>query len=528
MYLVIIILPLLGSIAAGFFGRKIGVNGAQFITCSAVIITTMLAVIAFFEVGLNNIPVSIQVFRWIDSESLNVSWGFHFDSLTVSMLIPVLIVSSLVHIYSIGYMSHDPREDVLGKRSYIYGDKLSNSGELLKLKVPNYIWKCISGWTNYSGKVTSLKMSENKMDNRGSKSDFRSNLNYVKEQRVDGSWCIKSRLMHLRYTLKGFERNCSLKIPSKQLIVKRFSSTLISSVKPWFLSGIIDAEGSFTIIIDKNQIRKLGWRVQSKFQIGLHIRDLNILNQLQKHLEGIGTIHIDQTRNRVNYSIDSAKELNKLFVHLERFPLLTQKAADFILFKQAVNLMNNKAHLTIEGLNQIVNIKASMNLGLSDKLKAEFKGYSPVEKPVVNNEKTPDPSWIAGFVSGEGNFYVHIAKGTTKIGYRVQLRFRITQHIRDIKLMESIMLLLGSGSIYKYPKQSAINITIMNSSDISNKIIPFFNEYPIMGVKLYDYLYWCKIHNLILDGSHLTPEGINIIRNIKAGMNKGRDFTLNN
>jgi len=55
------------------------------------------------------------------------------------MLIPVLIVSSLVHIYSIGYMSHDPREDVLGKRFYIYGDKLSNSGELLKLKVPNYI-----------------------------------------------------------------------------------------------------------------------------------------------------------------------------------------------------------------------------------------------------------------------------------------------------------------------------------------------------------------------------------------------------
>jgi len=108
MYLAIIILPLLGSIASGFFGRKVGVNGAQLITCSAVLITTMLAVLAFFEVGLNNIPVSIQVFRWIDSESLNVSWGFHFDSLTVSMLIPVLIVSSLVHIYSIGYMSHDP------------------------------------------------------------------------------------------------------------------------------------------------------------------------------------------------------------------------------------------------------------------------------------------------------------------------------------------------------------------------------------------------------------------------------------
>jgi len=108
MYLAIIILPLFGSIISGFLGRKVGVSGAQLITCSSVIITTIFAIIAFFEVGLNNIPVSIHLFRWIDSESLNISWGFHFDSLNVSMLIPVLIVSSLVHIYSIGYMSHDP------------------------------------------------------------------------------------------------------------------------------------------------------------------------------------------------------------------------------------------------------------------------------------------------------------------------------------------------------------------------------------------------------------------------------------
>ena len=108
MYLVIIILPLLGSIASGFFGRKIGITGSQFITCSSVIITTLLAIIAFIEVGLNNIPVTLNIARWIDVEALNVIWSFKFDSLTVSMLLPVLIVSSLVHIYSISYMSHDP------------------------------------------------------------------------------------------------------------------------------------------------------------------------------------------------------------------------------------------------------------------------------------------------------------------------------------------------------------------------------------------------------------------------------------
>jgi len=108
MYLIIVILPLLGSIISGFFGRKVGVSGSHVITCTSVITTTILATLAFFEVGLNNIPVSVKLFRWIDSESLNVLWSFNFDSLTVSMLIPVLIVSSLVHVYSIGYMSHDP------------------------------------------------------------------------------------------------------------------------------------------------------------------------------------------------------------------------------------------------------------------------------------------------------------------------------------------------------------------------------------------------------------------------------------
>ena len=108
MYLIIIILPLLASISSGFFGRKIGVSGSHLITCTSVITTTILATLAFFEVGLNSIPVSIKLFRWIDSESLNVLWSFNFDSLTVSMLIPVLVVSSLVHVYSIGYMSHDP------------------------------------------------------------------------------------------------------------------------------------------------------------------------------------------------------------------------------------------------------------------------------------------------------------------------------------------------------------------------------------------------------------------------------------
>lgn len=454
MYLVIIILPLLGSIVSGFFGRKVGVSGAHLITCMCVIVTTLLALVSFFEVGLNNIPVSIILFKWVDSESLDVLWGFSFDSLTVSMLIPVLIVSSLVHIYSIGYMSHDPRGHVKGKR--VYGGKLSNSGELLKLKVPSSEWKGMSGWSNYSGTVISLKMSENEMDNRGSKSTILNSI-AVKEQRVDGSWLIEPSLVNLRCTLRGSERNrgvilsfnkrqgwnSHVKTLSKLFDLKKFSTynSVYDStiVNPGVWSGLIDGEGSFSLIIDKNKTRQLGWRVQLKFQIGLHTKDLNLLYKLQQYLGGvdIGSIHLARNREMVNYSIDSNKGLSKLIIHLEKYPLLTKKSVDFMLFKQAVKLVNNKAHLTVQGLNEIVNIKASMNLGLSDMLKSEFDGHIPVEKPLIdNNNIIIDPHWISGFVSAEGNFDVRIPSTKSKLGYRVQLRFRISQLNRDFKLME--------------------------------------------------------------------------------------------
>ena len=108
MYLSIILMPLIGSISSGFFGRKVGVKGSQFITCSMILLAVTFAVLSFLEIGLNSTPVSIYLLKWIDLENLNIFISFNFDSLTTSMLIPVLSVSFAVHVYSIGYMSHDP------------------------------------------------------------------------------------------------------------------------------------------------------------------------------------------------------------------------------------------------------------------------------------------------------------------------------------------------------------------------------------------------------------------------------------
>jgi len=108
MYLSILVLPLLGSFVSGFMGRKIGVTGAHIITCTCLILSSILASIAFYEVGFCGSPVTIQLTSWIDSEFMTISWEFLFDQLTVSMLIPVLYISSLIHIFSTDYMAEDP------------------------------------------------------------------------------------------------------------------------------------------------------------------------------------------------------------------------------------------------------------------------------------------------------------------------------------------------------------------------------------------------------------------------------------
>ena len=108
MYISILLLPLLGSIVSGFLGRKIGVSGAHIITCTCLILTSILVSVAFYEVGICGSPVTIYLNSWIESEFLSISWEFLFDQLTVSMFIPVLFISTLIHIYSVSYFDGDP------------------------------------------------------------------------------------------------------------------------------------------------------------------------------------------------------------------------------------------------------------------------------------------------------------------------------------------------------------------------------------------------------------------------------------
>jgi NADH-quinone oxidoreductase subunit L len=104
----VVFLPLLASVIAGFFGRVIGDRGAQLVTCGALLLSAVLGILLFRQILASDAPQIIPFASWIVSGGVDVVWSLRLDTLSGVMILVVTIVSSMVHVYSIGYMEHDP------------------------------------------------------------------------------------------------------------------------------------------------------------------------------------------------------------------------------------------------------------------------------------------------------------------------------------------------------------------------------------------------------------------------------------
>lgn len=190
---------------------------------------------------------------------------------------------------------------------------------------------------------------------------------------------------------------------------------------------------------------KLGWTARGVFGIVVHKKDRAILELIQAYFNGVGSITV-QKKDAVHYRVYSLKDLALIINHFEKYPLLTQKRADFELFKQVVEMQSRKEHLTLEGLRKIASIKASSNLGLSEQQKTAFPNIIPVERPRVELPAYINPQWLAGFASGEGCFLVSCFQSPkSKFGYATRLKFSLSQHSRDAQLMKSLVNHFGCG-----------------------------------------------------------------------------------
>lgn len=183
--------------------------------------------------------------------------------------------------------------------------------------------------------------------------------------------------------------------------------------------------------------------------------------------------------------------------------------------------MVRKEHLTTKGLLDIVSIKASLNLGLSENLKIAFPSVVSKDRPKVEI-KAIHPNWIAGFADGESCFFVEKSSSKTyKSGFQVRLKFIINQDSRDLVLMNLLKDYFNCGEVHVDSKGMSALI-FRKFSDINTIIIPFFVKYALHSSKYADYLDFCKVANIMGSKAHLTKEGLEEIDRIRSGMNKNR------
>ena len=162
-------------------------------------------------------------------------------------------------------------------------------------------------------------------------------------------------------------------------------------------------------------------------------------------------------------------------------------------------------------------------MGSSEVLKTAFPLCIPLERLQYNIKEHNNlhPQWIAGFASGEGYFGVKLlASSTIKTGIQVTLVFQLTQHSRDEQLLKSLIDYFGCGKLYK--NRETFEFVVTDFIDIKVKIIPFFEKYPIEGIKYLDFQAFCQVADIIKKKGHLTNEGRDAIIKIKESMNTGR------
>ena len=287
----------------------------------------------------------------------------------------------------------------------------------------------------------------------------------------------------------------------------------ISSIDPWFITGLFDAESSFVVTVLKNPRYKTGWNVQARVQIKMHEKDRVLIQSIQEFFGTIGYVSKLNNSSAVEFRVSTLKDLvDVILPHFDNYPLITKKHSDYLLFKQIVLLMLNKEHNTLEGIQKIVNIRASLNTGLSKDLKEAFPMTIPVTLNLENRIKNNNlhPEWVAGFSTGESNFFIAVQKSKTKSGLSTSLRFSIAQHSRDLLLLESFVNFFGSGFVMNYKKRLVCEFIITKIDHVVEHIIPFFDKHPILGSKHLNFLDFKSAAYIIKNKEHLNEDGLGL------------------
>lgn len=289
----------------------------------------------------------------------------------------------------------------------------------------------------------------------------------------------------------------------------------------------MDGEGTFSVRVGKDLSRKHKIRVAPIFSIELHIRDINLLEKIKDYF-GVGTIIKRIRKGKITgiYNVQSVSDLkNVILPHFKKYPLITQKGGDFILFSSCIEIMFNKKHLTLDDILNILSLKASMgkNKGLSLSLQQLFPYVKPSKRPLVTSQDVKSKDWLIGFIAGEGCFYVKINIKSNSIS-NITPTFMISQHSRDLALIRNIKNYLNCGVVEVKSTRNEVVFVVYKFSNLYKDIIPLFENPLLLGIKSLDFKDFMVVCDIIKNKLHLTEEYKKKILFIKNRMNTKRQL----
>ena len=274
-------------------------------------------------------------------------------------------------------------------------------------------------------------------------------------------------------------------------------------LNPWFVTGFVDAEGSFTMSIFKSKSAAIGWTIEPCFIITLHSKDIELLNKIQLFF-GVGIVSTSGDKV-ARYRVRSISSLKVIFAHFNQYPLQTTKVNNYITFCKILDLMDNKYHANIEGFLYIASLINKLNNPLSPTLldKLAPLGELPStdleltskNKPNLGVAKNLDPWWISGFTTGEGSFTYFTRNRKKANGELVKdytLAYEVAQRSDSLHVLEFIVQFFECGKVYSETR-GVSKYRLVTRAQILEVLVPFFEKYPLEGNKKLQYELWIQI-----------------------------------
>lgn len=270
-------------------------------------------------------------------------------------------------------------------------------------------------------------------------------------------------------------------------------------LNPNFITGLTEAEGCFSVGVYKNKKARFKRSVKLEFTIKMLDNETELLTMVEFFFN-CGKLWHYPKDNSVRFRIHNISSIkNKIIPHFLKYPLRGTKYLDFLYFKEALDIIESKEHLTDEGLNKLSILSKSMNKG------REFSAndyYSPNHtKENCINYMPIDGHYINGFIEGDGSLILQLGK---VFGI---MRLCITQHINNRALMDSIAKYFKSSSNVYLGRPYDVQIILSGTQLWENVLFKHFEKYPMYGTKKLRLNKLLLIRELKKDNKHLIQVG---------------------